>query len=338
MGKGIQGSVDAYRATFTRLMRQIIKEIGTDSEIKNVDKILILGEGPPPKKKPIHSKDSRKWEELLKLYPKFIKKVYERYLEDEERRNRKDPERDKNPVTLENYKDTSTILEKVKQMPPKSYKNKLGKKNGDRTEQTIPKERMVYNEETFYEVKFEKETGNNQLEELAVKNKNSLFGENIIYTGDKKLQRSRAGRGTIPDGYVIVLNGKNNSNLWFIEYEYHKHDAHSHILNQLSRFEDVFRNTDTKIKIRDEFYQKIKQDDETSKKIKSIIGEGEILAFLERIIDNQLQIKIVIDEYGEKLREVIKYHILETKIQVIELRKFENKDGKQIISLKELSR
>tara|TARA_Y100001949_G_scaffold172683_1_gene177115 strand:+ start:86 stop:1072 length:987 start_codon:yes stop_codon:yes gene_type:complete len=135
MGKGIQGSVDAYRATFTRLMRQIIKEIGTDSEIKNVDKILILGEGPPPKKKPIHSKDSRKWEELLKLYPKFIKKVYERYLEDEERRNRKDPERDKNPVTLENYKDTSTILEKVKQMPPKSYKNKLGKKNGGRTEQ-----------------------------------------------------------------------------------------------------------------------------------------------------------------------------------------------------------
>ena len=135
MGKGIQGSVDAYRATFTRLMRQIIKEIGTDSEIKNVDKILILGEGPPPKKKPIHSKDSRKWEELLKLYPKFIKKVYERYLEDEERRNRKDPERDKNPVTLENYKDTSTILEKVKQMPPKSYKNKLGKKNGGSTEQ-----------------------------------------------------------------------------------------------------------------------------------------------------------------------------------------------------------
>ena len=40
----------------------------------------------------------------------------------------------------------------------------------------------------------------------------------------------------------------------------------------------------------------------------------------------------------EKLREVIKYHILGSKIQVIELRKFENKDGKQIISLKEFSR
>ena len=80
------------------------------------------------------------------------------------------------------------------------------------------------------------------------------------------------------------------------------------------------------------------QDDETSKKIKSIVGESEIYPFLERIIENQLQIKIVIDKYEDKLREGIKHHFPETKIQVIELRKFENKDGKQIISLKELSR
>jgi len=330
--------VAAYKASFSEKMWVIIKEIGSDPEKKEIGKILYpLGIRPKPEKS-VSSTDPMKWEQVEKLYPELTRKAHEQYKKDEDVRCTKDPKKVRNPVTLENFSKSDVIEEHVKQMPPQLTTKKYGKKNGGRTEQTILKERMVYNEETFYEVPFDKETGSNQLEEVAVKNKNSLFGKNIIYTGVKTLQRSRADIKTIPDGYVIVLNEKNNSNLWFIEYEYHKHDAHSHILNQLSRFEDVFRNTDTKIKIRDEFYQKIKQDDEISKKIKSIIGEGEILNFLEKIINNQLQIKIVIDEYGEKLREVIKYHILETKIQVIELRKFENKDGKQIISLKEFSR
>ena len=185
----------AFKARFTRFMWEKIEEMGSDPEKKKIEKILYpFGILPKPKKS-VSNKDPMKWKQIEKLYPELTRKAHEQYQKDEDVRCTNNPKKVRNPITLENFSKSDDIEELVKQLPPQLTKKKYGKKNGGRAEQTIPKERMVYNEETFYEVKFEKETGNNQLEELAVKNKNSLFGENIIYTGDKKLQRSRAGRG-----------------------------------------------------------------------------------------------------------------------------------------------
>ena len=324
----------AFKARFTRFMWKKIEEMGSDPEKKKIEKILYpFGILPKPKKS-VSNTDPMKWKQIEKLYPELTRKAHEQYQKDEDVRCTNNPKKVRNPITLENFSKSDVIEERVKQMPPQLTTKKYGKKNGGRAEQTIPKEWIVYNEDIFTEKTFDKE---NELEKLAEKIKNSLFGKDIIYSGTKKLEHTHAGRGTIPDGYVIILNGKNNSNLWFVEYELSTHDIDRHILPQMFRFKDVFEKENTRRNIEDEFYQIIRQDSQISNKIKSMIGDDEILNFLRTLIDKEIRIKIVIDKITDKLIEGIK-HAPFLEIQIIELRKFENKDGKQIISLKELSR
>ena len=326
--------VAAYKASFSEKMWEKIEEMGSAPEKKEIGKILYpLGIRPKPEKS-VSSTDPMKWEQVEKLYPELTRKAHEQFQKDDDDKCTKDPKKVRNPVTLENFSKSDDIEELVKQLPPQLTKKKYGKKNGGRAEQTIPKEWIVYNEDTFTEKTFGKE---NELEKLAEKIKNSLFGKDIIYSGTKKLEHTHAGRGTIPDGYVIILNGKNNSNLWFVEYELSTHDIDRHILPQMFRFKDVFDRENTRRNIEDKFYQIIRQDSQISNKIKSMIGDDEILNFLRTLIDKEIRIKIVIDKITDKLIEGIK-NIPFLEIQIIELRKFENKDGKQIISLKELSR
>ena len=69
---------------------------------------------------------------------------------------------------------------------PKSYKNKLGKKNGSRTEQTIPKEWIVYNEDIFTEKTFDKENELEKLAEKIKKNGNIVATKQLIHTQHMK--------------------------------------------------------------------------------------------------------------------------------------------------------
>lgn len=132
-----------------------------------------------------------------------------------------------------------------------------------------------------------------ELEEIATKHAKEIFGEDAIYLDIKKKITSLKGISGIPDGFMIDFK---RNKCYIVEVELSTHDIIRHITNQIFRFKVALNNNATHEELTEVFYSKIANEN-----LKSNIGIGDI----EKIVDNQFGIVIIIDDVSEQLSEIV---------------------------------
>ncbi len=127
----------------------------------------------------------------------------------------------------------------------------------------------------------------NELERMVVEHSCEIFGKDTVYFDLKRKISSKAGFGTIPDGYVIDLK---ENKLYLIEVELISHSLKKHVLPQITNFIMALDNENTVEKLVCEFHSKLPESKKIDKeKLKTIVNNWGII--------------IVIDEVGDPMKE-----------------------------------
>lgn len=127
-----------------------------------------------------------------------------------------------------------------------------------------------------------------ELEKMIVEHSSDIFGKDTYYFDIKKKIRSKAGFGTIPDGYVIDFEEKK---LYIVEVELIAHDLRRHIRSQIMDFMQALDNNQTcnhLVEIFKEELSFVKKIEE--KELKSIVKNWGII--------------ILIDDIGDPMKEI----------------------------------
>jgi hypothetical protein len=156
------------------------------------------------------------------------------------------------------------------------------------------------------------------LEQMVKEHAQDIFGEQSEYFGKQKLE-SKLGKGSVPDGFVIMFG---ESPCWHIvEVELSFHDLHRHIVEQASRFIIGIKNPQTQNKIVDAIYEEIDKEDLRKLKVKKAIESTEIHRFLTGIISKPPVLTIIIEKHTEELDEALSA-LAHPQIKVVELQTF----------------
>jgi len=152
---------------------------------------------------------------------------------------------------------------------------------------------------SLYEYKDEKE-----LDDMIAEHSSEIFGNDSQYFNIKMKIKSKAGLGTIPDGYVIDFRKRK---LYVIEVELIRHDLCRHILPQIATFTMALENENSIKMLVDMFLEELPEN----KKLQR--------SDLELIVKNR-GILIIIDDIGDpnkqtnQLLEVVDYLSKQTTI------------------------
>ena len=155
---------------------------------------------------------------------------------------------------------------------------------------------------SLYEYKDEKE-----LDDMIAEHSSEIFGNDSQYFNIKRKIRSKAGLGTIPDGYVIDFRKRK---LYVIEVELIRHDLCRHILPQIATFTMALENENSIEMLVEMFVKELHEN----KKLKR--------NDLELIVKNW-DIVIIIDDIGDpnkqtnQLMEVIDYLSKQAELKTI---------------------
>lgn len=132
-----------------------------------------------------------------------------------------------------------------------------------------------------------------ELEKMIVEHSSEIFGNNAHYLDIKKKISSRAGFGTIPDGYVLDIKKKK---LYIIEVELIRHDLRRHIRNQIINFIQALRNEktlDELVKIFQKELSFLKEIEE--KELRSIISNQGIIILIDDVGDPTQEVNPLIE-------------------------------------------
>ena len=150
------------------------------------------------------------------------------------------------------------------------------------------------------------------LEDMVKEHAKDIFGEDSIYFDIKKKIKTKAGIGSIPDGYVITFETKP---CWYIvEVELSSHPLYEHIVPQMSKFIGAISDINTQRAIVDAMYNEIKNDRFLQTFVKEKIEAREIYEFLFGLISTPPILIIVIEEKTNELEEVCSNLRLNTKV------------------------
>ncbi len=139
-----------------------------------------------------------------------------------------------------------------------------------------------------------------ELERLLIEHSEIIFGTDSVIFPKRKI-KARSGIGTIPDGFVVLINEKK----WYIlEVELTSHPLYDHIVVQISKFNIAIKNQNTRKKLIDVFYDEIKNNIQIKHKLEFNRITKELYKFLSDIINGDPEVIIVIDERAEELDEV----------------------------------
>lgn len=129
-----------------------------------------------------------------------------------------------------------------------------------------------------------------------------IFGENSLFIEANKLT-SDAGKGSIPDGFVIVFGDKPE---WHIlEMELSSHDVYKHVVDQVGRFISGIGNTNTQRRVVEAIYQEVTQSKLRKAEFEEKIGSGETYKFLNDLISKHPVLTVIIEEKTVELAEAI---------------------------------
>ena len=161
-----------------------------------------------------------------------------------------------------------------------------------------------------------------ELEQMVKEHAQDIFGEQSEYFAKQRLE-SKLGKGSIPDGFVIIFN---ESPCWHIvEVELSSHDLHRHIVEQASRFIIGIKNPQSQRKIVEAIYEEINIDDLRRLRIKRAIETSEIHRFLTDLISKTPILTIIIEKHTEELDEALSA-LAHPQIKVVEFQTFVRED------------
>lgn len=157
-----------------------------------------------------------------------------------------------------------------------------------------------------------------ELEQIIKEHASEIFGENSIYFDIKHKLKSKAGTGTIPDGYVLTFG--NNPQLHIVEVELFSH-SYDHIISQITKIITCLKDSSTWNDIARTIRDEINKDELTAIKAKKAIQPSEVYEFLYDNISNLASLVIIIDKDRIDVREGIG-NITHREITMRELRTF----------------
>jgi hypothetical protein len=157
-----------------------------------------------------------------------------------------------------------------------------------------------------------------EFERIVKEHTQDIFGEQSEYFGKQRLE-SKLGKGSVPDGFVIMFG---ESPCWHIvEVELSFHDLHRHIVEQASRFIIGIKNPQSQRKIVDAIYEEIDKEDLRKLKVKKAIESTEIHRFLSELISKPPVLTIIIEKHTEELDEALSA-LAHPQIKVVEFQTF----------------
>ncbi|MEK6887645.1 MAG: DUF5655 domain-containing protein [Candidatus Aenigmatarchaeota archaeon] len=144
---------------------------------------------------------------------------------------------------------------------------------------------IVTKDGKYYLYNYESEI---ELERMVIEHSSEIFGKNTHYFNIKKKISSKAGFGTVPDGYVIDFEEKK---LYIVEVELIRHDMRRHIRNQIVDFIQALDNEKTHGELIEIFREELPS-------LKNMGRKN-----LEFIVANR-SIIILIDDIGDPMKEI----------------------------------
>ena len=145
-----------------------------------------------------------------------------------------------------------------------------------------------------------------------------IFGERSMFIEANKLV-SDAGKGSKPDGFVIIFEEKPE---WHVlEMELSCHDVYKHIVDQVGRFITGVGSTATQRKIVEAIYHEISQSNRRKADAEEKIGSGEIYKYLNDLISSPPVLTIIIEEKTPELEEALSLFQY-SPIKIIEFKTF----------------
>ena len=145
-----------------------------------------------------------------------------------------------------------------------------------------------------------------------------IFGNKSKYIEARRL-KSKAGIGSVPDGFVIIFGDPPQWHI--VEVELSAHQLYDHIVNQVGRFVNGIKNPVTQKNIIETIYQEITGSKISKVEVEEAIGSGEIYKFLLDLISLSPILTIIIEKKTQELEEAInllKYF----PIKIVEFRTF----------------
>jgi hypothetical protein len=142
-----------------------------------------------------------------------------------------------------------------------------------------------------------------EFEPLVTDHISEIFGEKSVFINIKQKMKTKSGIGSIPDGYVIVLDKIPSWHV--IEMELSRHPLYDHIVNQMSRFNNGIKNHSTRKDIVDMFYNYIDGEEFLKIKIKKLIHPTELHKYLTDLVDKQPSVTVIIEQKTDALQEAL---------------------------------
>jgi hypothetical protein len=156
------------------------------------------------------------------------------------------------------------------------------------------------------------------LEKAIKTNCEHIFGQDSFYFDLKGKISSRAGIGTIPDGYVIFFDPKPK---WaIVEVELASHPVYAHLIPQLTKFNRAIEDGSTRRKLVDTLYTSVNNDEVLRARLKQKIESGELHKFVYDLIAQDPLIIVAIDQASDELEEALRD--IRREIRVLEFKTF----------------
>ena len=176
---------------------------------------------------------------------------------------------------------------------------------------------------------FEKSEFDNEeeLEKVIVDNHKLIFGEYSIYLPQEMITTS-SGYGTVPD--AIVLNFEKDGAWYIVEVELANHSIWVHIVPQITKQLVALENPETKKKLVEIFFGKVKESDDLKNKFKDQgVDEVDIRKVLEDILAKPPIVVVPIDKISADLKRSVKK--IKNEVILLEIEKYINKETGEVI-------
>jgi len=166
-----------------------------------------------------------------------------------------------------------------------------------------------------------------ELEAAILEVQTELFGHHRIYLDIKKKVGAKGGLRTVPDGYLLDLNGR-KPRLYVVENELKAHEPLRHIAVQILEFSLSFETDQRAVK--SILFNALQQQPEVKRKCEEYAAAHEfrnldhMLDYL--VYESPFAALVVIDEMPEDLENVLARKF-QFGVEVLELARYESANG-----------
>jgi len=139
-----------------------------------------------------------------------------------------------------------------------------------------------------------------ELEEYVKKHIKFIFGDGSLFFEKTKI-KSRAGIGSIPDGFVLQIH---NQKWYVLEIELAQHPLYEHIVPQISKFYSGIKNHTTRKKLIDAFYEEIKSNPLLMYVYEAANIKKDLYKFLTDLVNDSPEIVVIIDNKTKEIEDI----------------------------------